>query len=241
MIEIIPAIDLIDGRAVRLTKGDYATRKEYGDPLEMAKAFAGSGAKRLHLVDLDGAKASEPRNLKTLEAIAGLGSLEVEWGGGLKNDAALQSVFDAGATYAIVGSLAALHPEVFERWLAEFGARKMILGADVLDGRIRVNGWQESAGASLEQLLSRFIPAGLTQVICTDISRDGMLGGPSIELYKALAERFPSLAITVSGGIGSMDDICAVEALGLSKVIVGKAFYEGRITLGELEKWWQNA
>lgn len=240
MIEVIPAIDIIDGRAVRLTKGDYATRSEYGDPLEMARAFADCGAKRLHLVDLDGAKASEPRNLRTLEAIASLGQLRIEWGGGLKSAAALASVFDAGASYAIVGSLAALKPELFEEWLSEFGPDRMILGADVLDGNVRVNGWLESAPATLEGLLSRFAAAGLTQAVCTDISRDGMLNGPSADMYCSLAESYPSVKITVSGGISCMEDIIRLDGLGLSRVIVGKAFYEGRITIGELQEWWQN-
>jgi len=240
MIEVIPAIDIIEGRAVRLTKGDYSQKTEYGDPLEMARAFADSGATRLHLVDLDGAKASEPRNLRTLEAIASLGQLKVEWGGGLKSAAALSSVFDAGASYAIVGSLAALKPELFEEWLSEFGPEKMILGADVLDGNIRVNGWLENAPATLEGLLSRFAAAGLTQAVCTDISRDGMLNGPSVGMYRRLADLYPSVKITVSGGISSMDDIFKLDELGLCRVIVGKAFYEGRITIGELEKWWQN-
>jgi len=240
MIEVIPAIDIIEGRAVRLTKGDYSQKTEYGDPLEMARAFADSGATRLHLVDLDGAKASEPRNLRTLEAIASLGQLKVEWGGGLKSAAALSSVFDAGASYAIVGSLAALKPELFEEWLSEFGPEKMILGADVLDGNIRVNGWLENAPATLEGLLSRFAAAGLTQAVCTDISRDGLLNGPSVGMYRRLADLYPSVKITVSGGISSMDDIFKLDELGLCRVIVGKAFYEGRITIGELEKWWQN-
>lgn len=241
MIEIIPAIDIIDGRAVRLTKGDYSTRSEYGDPLDMARAFADSGARRLHLVDLDGAKASQPCNLRALEAIAGLGALRIEWGGGLKSAESLRSVFDAGADYAIVGSLAALQPELFEEWLSVFGPEKMILGADVLDGSIRVKGWLESAPATLEELLTRFAAAGLAQAVCTDISKDGMLGGPSVEMYCRLAAAYPSVQFTVSGGISSMDDIRRLDELGLCRVIVGKAFYEGRITIGELKEWWQNA
>jgi len=240
MIEIIPAIDIIDGRAVRLTKGDYSTRCEYGDPLEMARVFADCGAGRLHLVDLDGAKASTPCNLRTLEAIASLGTLRVEWGGGLKSEESLRKVFDAGADYAIVGSLAALHPELFEEWLLRFGAEKMILGADVLDGTIRVKGWIESAPATLEELLTRFAASGLTQAVCTDISRDGMLSGPSVQMYCRLASLYPSVKITVSGGISSMEDIRELDNRGLDRVIVGKAFYEGRITIGELKEWWQS-
>jgi len=241
MIELIPAIDIIDGRAVRLTKGDYSTRCEYGDPLEIARVFADCGARRLHLVDLDGAKASHPCNLRILEAIAGIEGLYIEWGGGLKSAEALGSVFDAGSDFAIVGSLAALRPELFEEWLSLFGTDKIILGADVLDGKIRVNGWLESASSTLEGLLTRFSSAGLTQAVCTDISKDGMLGGPAVEMYCRLAEMYPSVRITVSGGISSMDDIRKLDSLGLPGVIVGKAFYEGRITIGELKEWWQNA
>jgi len=241
MIEVIPAIDVIEGRAVRLTKGNYNLKSEYGDPLEMARSFADCGAKRLHLVDLDGAKASEPCNLRTLEAIAGIGALRIEWGGGLKSPEALRNVFDAGADYAIVGSLAAVHPELFEEWLAQFGPERIILGADVMDGCVRIKGWLESASLSLEELLTRFSAAGLTQAVCTDISRDGMLGGPSVDMYCRLASMYPSVEITVSGGVSSMDDIRNLDELGLAKVIVGKAFYEGRITIEELKQWWQNA
>jgi len=239
MIEVIPAIDIIGGRAVRLSKGDYATRKEYGDPLEMARMFADAGASRLHLVDLDGAKTSEPCNLGVLEDIAGLGSLKVEWGGGLKSREAVKSVLDAGASYAIIGSLAALEPERFEEWLYEFGAEKMILGADVLNGAVRVNGWLESAPADLRSLLSRFSAAGLTQAICTDISRDGMLSGPSTDFYIALQAQFPSICFTVSGGISSIGDIRMLDTLGLERVIVGKAFYEGHITIEQLRLCWR--
>ncbi len=239
MIELIPAIDLIGGRAVRLSKGDYSTAREYGDPLEMARLFADNGARRLHLVDLDGAKASRPSNLRTLEAIAGLGTLDIEWGGGLKSREALQSVVDAGAAYMIIGSLAAMKPDVFESWLSEFGAGRMIFGADILDGVLRVNGWTESAPAGLYELLERFSAAGLTRVICTDISRDGMLGGPSSLMYRDLAAGFPSLEFTVSGGISSMEDIRTLDRMGLPSAIVGKAFYEGHITIDDLRKWWK--
>lgn len=239
MIEVIPAIDIIDGRAVRLSKGDYSTRKEYGNPLEMARAFADAGASRLHLVDLDGAKASDPRNLNVLEAIASLGTLRIEWGGGLKSRESVRKVLDAGASYAIIGSLAALEPQTFEDWLSEFGSERVIFGADVLNGAVKVNGWLESAPADLNALLERFSAAGLTQAICTDISRDGMLSGPSTDFYIALKALFPSICFTVSGGISSMDDIRALDALGLPRVIVGKAFYEGRITIEDLKSCWR--
>ncbi|MBQ0024267.1 MAG: 1-(5-phosphoribosyl)-5-[(5-phosphoribosylamino)methylideneamino]imidazole-4-carboxamide isomerase [Bacteroidales bacterium] len=240
MIEIIPAIDLISGRCVRLSKGDYSTRKEYGDPFDMARQFADAGALRLHLVDLDGAKESEPRNLATLERIASLGTMKIEWGGGIKSRDALKSVLESGADFAIIGSVAATYPELFEEWLEEFGAGHIIFGADTLEGRLRVKGWLESAPMSLNDLLKRFSDHGLKQVICTDISRDGMLSGPNTELYVGLQNSFPKIDFTVSGGISSMDDIRSLDLLGLRRVIAGKAFYEGKIKLEDLGKWWQN-
>ncbi|MCQ2138105.1 MAG: 1-(5-phosphoribosyl)-5-[(5-phosphoribosylamino)methylideneamino]imidazole-4-carboxamide isomerase [Bacteroidales bacterium] len=241
MIEIIPAIDIIDGRCVRLSKGDYNSCKEYGEPLDMAMEFADAGARRLHLVDLDGAKESEPRNLATLEKIAALGALKIEWGGGIKSGDALRSVLDSGADYAIIGSVAATSPALFEEWLEEFGPERMIFGADTLEGRIRIKGWLESAQTPLNELLERFGSRGLSQVICTDISRDGMLSGPNTGMYTALQASFPQMTFTVSGGISAMADIRSLNDLGLRRVIVGKAFYEGKISLEELRKWWQNA
>ena len=207
----------------------------------MAKAFADAGASRVHLVDLDGAKASSPANLAVLEKIASLGALRSEWGGGIKSAQALRSVFDAGADWAIVGSIAALEPDLFAQWLQAFGPEKLILGADVKNARIAVKGWLEESALGIEDLLEKFRPCGLVQVICTDISKDGMLCGPSEEMYTQLKTRFPEMEFTVSGGISKNADIERIEELGLPRVIVGKAFYEGRITLKELAKWWQNA
>lgn len=241
MIEVIPAIDIIDGRCVRLSQGDYGRSKTYGDPLDMAKAFADAGASRVHLVDLDGAKASSPANLAILEKIASLGAMRSEWGGGIKSAQALRSVFDAGADWAIVGSIAALEPDLFAQWLQAFGPEKLILGADVKNARIAVKGWLEESALGIEDLLEKFRPCGLVQVICTDISKDGMLCGPSEEMYTQLKTRFPEMEFTVSGGTSKNADIERIEGLGLPRVIVGKAFYEGRITLKELAKWWQNA
>ncbi len=241
MIEVIPAIDIIDGRCVRLSQGDYGRSKTYGAPLDMAKAFADAGASRVHLVDLDGAKASSPANLAVLEKIASLGALRSEWGGGIKSAQALRSVFDAGADWAIIGSIAALEPDLFAQWLQAFGPEKLILGADVKNARIAVKGWLEESALGIEDLLEKFRPCGLVQVICTDISKDGMLCGPSEEMYTQLKTRFPEMEFTVSGGISKNADIERIEELGLPRVIVGKAFYEGRITLKELAKWWQNA
>lgn len=240
MIEVIPAIDIIGGRCVRLSQGDYDKKKEYGAPEDMARLFADSGARRIHLVDLDGAKASCPANLKVLEAVAALGCMKIEWGGGIKTAAALDDVLNAGADYAIVGSVAALKPDMFAEWLQSLGAERIVLGADVRGPRVAVNGWMEDSPLELRQLLDRFSPLGLKQVVCTDISRDGMLCGPATEMYTGLQNAYPGIDFTVSGGIGSNDDISALNALGLRKVVVGKAYYEGRITLKELESWWQN-
>ena len=240
MIEVIPAIDIIEGRCVRLSQGDYDSKKEYGAPEDMARRFADSGARRIHLVDLDGAKASSPANLKVLEAVAALGSMKIEWGGGIKTVSALNDVLNAGADYAIVGSIAALQPEMFAEWLQDLGADRIVLGADVRGTRVAVNGWKEDSPLELRGMLDRFMPFGLRQVVCTDISRDGMLCGPATGMYVELQAAYPSVDFTVSGGIGSNADIASLDALGLRKVIVGKAFYEGRISLKELESWWQN-
>ena len=241
MIQIIPAIDLMEGRCVRLTKGDYGQKKVYdGSPVDVAQQYADAGVQRIHLVDLDGAKAGEPRNLKTLEAIANAVPCQLEWGGGIAGDEALSSVFSAGATHAIAGSVAALKPELFESWLSRYGAR-MILGADVRDGQIAVKGWLEQVPVSIDTLVERFLPLGLKECIVTDISRDGMLQGPSTPLYQRLQEAFPKVSFTVSGGISSVEDIRTLDSLGLQKVIVGKALYEQRITLKDLKEWLPNA
>ena len=236
MIEIIPAIDIIGGKCVRLSQGDYTRQKQYDvQPLDMVRSLEEIGIRRLHLVDLDGAKASEPRNLSVLEEIAANTTLSVEWGGGIKSQQALQAVFDAGASYAICGSIAVKKPELFADWLGTFGAERIILGADTRSGFVSVNGWQEDSPLSIDELIDAFLPSGLSQVICTDIERDGMLQGPSFELYQRLAEKYPMVTFTVSGGIGSIDDIRRLDAAGLPRVIVGKAIYEGRISLEELK------
>lgn len=239
-IRIIPAIDLIEGRCVRLTRGDYGRKKIYdGDPAELARAYADCGVRRIHLVDLDGAREGSPKNLRTLEAVATAVDCELEWGGGIADAAALHSVFDAGASHAIIGSVAALHPERFEEWLSRYGA-KMILGVDVRDGKIAVRGWQESVPLGIEALVERFLPLGLRECIVTEISRDGMLQGPASELYVRLQRAFPELRFTVSGGVSGMSDIRALDALHLRAVIVGKALYENRITLKDILLWSQS-
>lgn len=242
MIQIIPAIDLIEGRCVRLSQGDYGQKKIYdGDPADVAMGYADCGVKRIHLVDLDGAKAGEPRNLRTLENIANRVGVELEWGGGISSDEALKAVFDSGATQGIVGSIAALRQDLFRSWLLAWGGSKVILGADVREGLVSVRGWLEGTSLSIEDLVSTFAPEGLKETICTDISRDGMLQGPAFGMYSDLQAKFPDVSFTVSGGISSMADIERLSELGLRKVIVGKAIYEKRITLKDIEKWSLNA
>ena len=232
MIQIIPAIDIIEGRCVRLSQGDYARQTTYdASPLDMVKRYADCGVTRVHVVDLDGAKASEPLNLKTLEALASLDGPAIEWGGGITSEASLKSARDAGASHIVVGSAAARKPELFAEWLSRYGADLLVLGADVRAGKISVNGWKEDLDVSIDDLTDRFLPLGLSQVICTEISCDGMLHGPATELYTRLQAKYPAIDFTVSGGISSMADIERLNDLGLRRVIVGKAIYENKISL----------
>lgn len=238
MIEVIPAIDLIRGKCVRLSQGDYDRCTDYGaDPADMARLFLDNGLSRIHVVDLDGAKESSPRNLRTLERIASINGVEVEWGGGIKTDDALRDVFNAGATYAIIGSIASRNPQLMQKWLEKYGGEKLILGADVRNGKVAVSGWLEETSDTIDCLLNRFIPSGLTQAICTDISKDGMLEGPADEMYLRLQNEFPGVIFTVSGGISSIEDIERLDSLGLKRVITGKAIYENRISLTDLRKF----
>lgn len=247
MIDIVPAIDIIGARCVRLTKGDYSSTRIYDAlPEEMALKYASCGVKRIHIVDLDGARISSPSNLRTLEKVAGLllregFSAEVEWGGGISSSEALSSVFNAGAACAIIGSVAVKEPGLMHSWLTTYGPSRIVLGADVRDGFVSVSGWQEDSPVKINELLEEYLPDSLEQVICTDISRDGMLQGPSFDLYASLKDAYPGIVFTVSGGICSMADIERLDGMGLRKVIVGKAIYEGRITLEDIEKWSQNA
>ena len=238
MMELIPAIDLIDGRCVRLTQGDYDIKKVYDhSPVEMAKMYAGCGVKRLHVVDLDGAKAKEPCNLRVLEKLAAETSLDIEWGGGIKSGDALRLAINAGANRVICGSVAVDNSELFASWLQEYGAGHVILGADVRGRNVATHGWLKESEVSIDAIIEQFLPFGLKQLICTDISKDGMLQGPNFALYTELKEKYPMVDTTLSGGISSMDDICKAQELGLHSVIIGKAIYEGRITLKELEQW----
>lgn len=238
MIEIIPAIDIIGGRCVRLSQGDYGRCRTYDAlPADMIRLFADCGVRRVHVVDLDGAKAAAPCNLSTLEQIAAIDGVSIEWGGGIKSEESLRAVFDCGAAYAVVGSVAAVRPESFAEWLNRFGGERMVLGADVREGKVSVNGWSEDLDLSIDTLIGHFLPHGLTQVVCTDIARDGMLQGPSFELYTRLQETYSAVDFTVSGGISSMEDVRRLARLGLRKVIVGKAIYEHRITPADIERW----
>lgn len=233
-IQVIPAIDLIGGECVRLTQGDYAQKKTYSSsPADVAGRFEDAGVRRLHLVDLDGAKASMPQNLKILEDIKKSTSLKVEFGGGIKSKEALQKVFDAGADFAICGSIAVTSPEEMDGFISAFGGEKIILGADIRNGMVSTHGWLKDSTLSADDLLARF--PGVKGAVITDISRDGMLSGIDISLYTRLQTAFPSTDIVVSGGISSSGDVHSLEAAGLRAVIVGKAIYEGRITFEELE------
>lgn len=237
MIELIPAIDLIEGKCVRLSQGKYESKKIYNDdPLEVAKVFEAHGITRLHVVDLDGAVSHHIVNYRTLERLSSATGLCIDFGGGIKTDDDLRIAFECGAKMVTGGSVAVKNPETFCRWLKMYGTERIILGADVHDGYIATGGWKEKSACELSSFLEDYVEKkGVTQVICTDISRDGMLQGPSIGLYKTILERFPLLGLVASGGVGSMEDIHSLEAIGVPAVIVGKALYEGRITLRDLE------
>ena len=236
MIEIIPAIDVIDGKCVRLTKGDYAQKKVYNDnPLEVAKMFEAKGIKRLHLVDLDGAKSKHVVNDRVLKDICHETHLTVDFGGGIKTEEDLEKVFDAGAAMATAGSIAATNRETVYRWIERYGADRLILGADVHDMQISINGWQEDCDIDLMSFLEEYMGRGIRNVLCTDISKDGMLQGPNIDLYRSIMERFPECHLIASGGVSSNEDIIALEQAGIPAVVFGKAFYEGRIDLDRLK------
>jgi phosphoribosylformimino-5-aminoimidazole carboxamide ribotide isomerase len=237
-MQIIPAIDLIDGKCVRLTEGDYAQKKIYNeDPLEVAKAFEGIGLMRLHLVDLDGAKAGEVVNWKVLEKIANQTQLIIDFGGGIKKETTLQTVFDTGANYATIGSLAVKNRAVFEEWIERFGADAFMLGADVFEEKIAIGGWIEKTNIDVYEFIQSYMNKGITQIFCTDIQKDGKLAGPSIDLYKKIIEQFPTLQLIASGGVSNMEDLHALRTIGCTGAIVGKAIYENRITLEELARF----
>jgi phosphoribosylformimino-5-aminoimidazole carboxamide ribotide isomerase len=232
---IIPAIDIINGKCVRLTKGDYTQQTIYNEnPVEVAKEFEGAGIKRLHIVDLDGAKAGKIINLKVLEDIAAATSLIIDFGGGVKNITDVSNIFNAGAAMVTIGSLAVKHPEVLEEWLMEFGEDKFLIGADVLEEKIKISGWLEDGGINIFDFIGKMIALGTNNIFCTDISKDGVMQGPSIELYEKIMHEHPEIHLIASGGVSNIDDVKALKAIGCSGAIIGKAIYEGNITLKEL-------
>ena len=235
MIELVPAIDIIDGKCVRLSQGDYDSKKIYNEnTVEVAKELEANGIRRLHVVDLDGAASHHVVNYRTLEQIATRTSLIIDFGGGVKSDEDLILAFENGAQMVTGGSIAVKNPDLFTRWLNQYGSEKIILGADVKDKKVAVNGWKDETETELMPFLQEYVHKGIQKVICTDISCDGMLQGPSLELYQEILSQQPDLFLIASGGVSSMDDIRALHDAGVPSVIFGKALYEGRITLKEL-------
>lgn len=237
MIELIPAIDIIGGKCVRLSQGDYSSKKVYAaDPVEMAKRFEDCGVRRLHVVDLDGAASSHVVNHAVLQRIATETDLVIDFGGGIKSAEDIDIAFSSGAAMVTLGSVAVKRRELMLEWLERYGQDKIILGADVRNRRIAVNGWKEDSELDLIPFLSDYINKGIKKVLCTDISKDGMMQGPSVQLYKEIMLAFPDLHLIASGGVASIEDICCLENAGIPAVVFGKAFYEGKITLNQLRK-----
>ena len=237
MIELIPAIDIIGGECVRLTKGDYAQKKVYNsDPVSVAKEFAAKGFKRLHVVDLDGAKSKHVINDKVLHHISHETNLVVDFGGGIKTQEDMDKVFDNGAAMVTVGSVSYTNPQMFESWIQRYGAERIILGADVRDRKISINGWLEGTECDIIDFLSHYIGKGIRNVLCTDISKDGALQGPSVALYKEIMQHFPQLHLIASGGVSSTEDILTLDREGIPAVVFGKAYYEGLIDVDYLHK-----
>ena len=237
-MRIIPAIDIIDGKCVRLSKGDYNTKKIYNEhPLEVAKEFEAHGIEHLHLVDLDGAKSKHIVNYKVLEAIASKTSLKVDFGGGLKADEDLKIAFESGANQITGGSIAVKEPEIFENWINTYGNDKIILGADADKEKVAISGWQEESEEKLVPFIAKYLQKGIEYVICTDISKDGMLEGPSFDLYKRIIENSEKIKLIASGGISTFDELPKLADIGCEGTIIGKAIYEGRISLKQLENY----
>ena len=237
MIELIPAIDIIGGQCVRLTKGDYDQKTVYGKPLDMALEFERIGYKRLHVVDLDGAKSKHIVNDAVLREITSSTNLVVDFGGGIKTNEDIEKAFAAGASMVTIGSIAVTNPDLFMGWLDQYGAERIILGADVRHGKISINGWKEDSTEDLLPFLKKYVDAGVRNVLCTEISKDGTLAGPAIELYQEIMEAYPQLHLIASGGVSSLDDIMALNTAGIPAVVFGKAIYEGNINLRELWDW----
>lgn len=237
-MEIIPAIDIIDGKCVRLTQGDYAQKRIYNEnPVDVAKSFEDIGVRRLHLVDLDGAKRGEVVNLKVLERIALSTSLIIDFGGGIKKDNDIRHVFEAGAAIATIGSIAVKNTSLFFEWIEKYGPEKILLGADVKEDKIAIGGWLETTDISIFEFIQQNMDKGVRTLFCTDISKDGLLQGPSIELYKRIKEKFPDLQLIASGGVAGIQDLDELAAVNCSGAIVGKAIYEGKITMKQLMQY----
>lgn len=235
MIQIIPAIDIIGGKCVRLTQGDYAQQKTYNEnPLEVAQSFEDAGITRLHLVDLDGAKQKRIVNHKVLETLASKTKLHIDFGGGVQSDEMIQLAFDYGAKQVTGGSVAVKNPELFEEWLQSYGGEKIILGADARDEKIAISGWEEATEKSVYEFVGEYIKKGAKYTISTDVAKDGLLQGPSFDLYHNLQDQYPDLHIIASGGVATFDDIVTLNEMNIFGVIVGKAIYEGRVTLKQL-------
>lgn len=240
-IQIIPAIDIIDGKCVRLTQGDYNQKKEYSaSPLEVAKQYEGAGIERLHLVDLDGAKEKRIINHRVLEDIASKTSLTIDFGGGLQSDEDLRIAFESGASQITGGSIAVKNEELFASWIEKFGNEKLILGADCRNEKIAVSGWQEVTEVSVYDLIRKYTEKGLKYCISTDVAKDGLLQGPSFDLYSEIQKQFPELLLIASGGVTDMNDIHKLDEMDVYGVIVGKAYYEGNITLKDYEDFYVN-
>jgi len=237
-MRIIPAIDIINGKCVRLSKGDYATEKVYNEnPLEVAKMFESHGIKHLHLVDLDGAKASHIVNHKVLETIASKTNLSIDFGGGLKSDDDLRIAFESGANQITGGSIAVKNPTTFENWLKNYGAYKIILGADANNEKVAVGGWLEESKEELIPFIQNYVEKGVSYVICTDISKDGMLQGPSFELYQKILDKTPNIKLIASGGISTFEELPKLAKMGCEGTIIGKAIYEHKISMKQLENY----
>ncbi|MET0634403.1 MAG: 1-(5-phosphoribosyl)-5-[(5-phosphoribosylamino)methylideneamino]imidazole-4-carboxamide isomerase [Chitinophagaceae bacterium] len=237
-MEIIPAIDIIDGKCVRLTQGDYGQKKIYNEhPLEVARQFEQAGLKRLHLVDLDGARDKKVRNWKVLETLASKTNLSIDFGGGLTSEEDVRIVFNSGADYATVGSIAVKNEFEFGKWLLIFGPEKFLLGADVREEKISIHGWKEDTELDIYDFIGTYFAKGISQVFCTDISKDGKLEGPSTALYKKIITKYPTLYFIASGGVANIDDLNALRDAGCSGAIIGRAIYENRITLQQLKSF----
>lgn len=240
-MELIPAIDIIDGKCVRLTKGDFSKKIIYHDnPLEIAKGFEAAGIKRLHIVDLDGANGEALKNIGVLENISARTSLLIDFGGGIKNTQSIKSVFSAGASMISLGSVIVKSPELFSKWVIDYGADKFLPGADVLDRKIKIYGWKENTDIDIFNFIENLLQLNIAKIFCTDISKDGMMQGPSIDLYKEIIQQFPSLQLIASGGISCYEDLVVLRDAGCSGAIIGKAFYENNISLQQIKNFINN-